>query len=275
MIISLLPTNLWTKFTWGVFSWLTTPWLVILPLLIIIAIPWLFHSPRWKRYLSKPLAILLLIYCLSTSPPIAFLAVRGLVSFLPPDSGATADAIVVLSRGELGASRYEVATNLWQANRAPQIFPIGKLDAFQIRKSLKNRGIAPKIISKKIIIYKQVCARTTEEEAEFTAAILGPKNVREIILITDPPHMLRSFLTFRRFGFSVIPHPSPLPQNLEAVKVTFLAFREYLGLVSYALLGRFQSSSSHQLQHPSAEVLSTLATGNCQEVGVNKPPSQK
>ncbi|HBW90789.1 MAG TPA: hypothetical protein DEG17_18435, partial [Cyanobacteria bacterium UBA11149] len=75
MIISLLPTNLWTKFTWGVFSWLTTPWLVILPLLIIIAIPWLFHSPRWKRYLSKPLAILLLIYCLSTSPPIAFLAV--------------------------------------------------------------------------------------------------------------------------------------------------------------------------------------------------------
>ena len=262
MIISFLPINLWTKFTWGVFSWLTTPWLVILPLLILIAVPWFLRSRRWKRYLSTPVAILLLLYFIATSPPFAFLAVRGLVSFLPPDSGATADAIVVLSRGEFGHSRYEVATKLWQANRAPKIFPTNKTDVIQIRQRLKDEGIPPKIINRKIIIDKQPCARTTEEEAEFTAAILGVKDIKNIILITDTPHMLRSFLTFRRFGFTVIPHPSPLPPNLKSVQVTFLAFREYLGLVSYALLGRFNSSSSYQLQNPPAEVLAELST-NC------------
>ena len=262
MIICLLPTSLWTKFSWGVFSWLTTPWLVILPLLVIIAVPWLFRSRRWKRYLSRPVTIVLLLYCISTSPPIAFLAVRGLVSFLPPDSGATADAIVVLSRGKFGYSRYEVATRLWQANRAPKIFPTGKGDFWQIRQRLKDKGIPPKIINRKIMIDKQPCARTTEEEAEFTAAILGVKDIKNIILITDPPHMLRSFLTFRRFGFTVIPHPSPLPHNLTSVTVSFLAFREYLGLVSYALLGRFQSASSDRLHHPPSEVLAELSR-NC------------
>jgi uncharacterized SAM-binding protein YcdF (DUF218 family) len=83
------------------------------------------------------------------------------------------------------------------------------------------------------------CSRTTEENARFTAALLKPDGTRRIILVTDPPHMLRSLLTFHSYGFDVIPHISPLSNQLSYHKQGFLVFREYIGLASYSVLGRF------------------------------------
>ncbi|MBO3464480.1 YdcF family protein, partial [Aetokthonos hydrillicola] len=81
--------------------------------------------------------------------------------------------------------------------------------------------------------------RTTQENALFTASILQPRQVKQILLVTDSPHMLRSLLTFRRLGFDVIPHISPIPPKLTPTKTAMLVFYEYMGLVSYGLEGRF------------------------------------
>jgi len=51
--------------------------------------------------------------------------------------------------------------------------------------------------------------------------------------------MLRSLLTFRSLGFDVIPHANPLPPTLDGKKTGSLVFREYVGLISYGLWGRF------------------------------------
>jgi uncharacterized SAM-binding protein YcdF (DUF218 family) len=51
--------------------------------------------------------------------------------------------------------------------------------------------------------------------------------------------MLRSKLTFESLGFEVIPYLTPLPKQLDLKKKAFLVFREYLGLISYGLQGRF------------------------------------
>jgi uncharacterized SAM-binding protein YcdF (DUF218 family) len=80
---------------------------------------------------------------------------------------------------------------------------------------------------------------TTEGNAKFTAQVLIPKGVRRILLVTDPPHMLRSLLTFRSQGFQAIPFASPLPPELTYREKASIVFREYGGLISYVVWGRF------------------------------------
>jgi uncharacterized SAM-binding protein YcdF (DUF218 family) len=141
---------------------------------------------------------------------------------------------VVLGRGsELQQDRVQVAAQLWQSQRAPLIFVSGTYDAPLMAGSLAKLGVTPSAID------GEPCSRTTEQNAQFTAALLQPRGIHKIVLVTDPPHMLRSVLTFRSFGFEVIAHPNPFPPNYQVRKQAFLIVREYAGLVSYRLLGRF------------------------------------
>jgi uncharacterized SAM-binding protein YcdF (DUF218 family) len=155
------------------------------------------------------------------------------VGQLPPDSGASADAIVVLGRGkDLRKSRAEVAAKLWKTGRAPKIFVSGREDSPVIMKLLTAGGIPQQYLN------SENCSQTTEENARFTAILLQPKGIQRILLITDPAHMLRALLTFQRMGFTVIPYLSPLPPEYTAPKEAVLVFREYMGLANYSLAGR-------------------------------------
>ncbi len=225
---------MWTFLSWQFFNWLTTPVLVIPPLLLLIVLPWLFRRLRWRRQLSGLGTALLVTYLLTLSPTMMKLGSRALVTFLPSDTGMPADAIVVLGRGaDLRSQRVNVSAQLWEAHRAPLVFASGWGDAQEIAAMLQRKGIPETAID------GEPCSRTTEENARFTAALLQPQNVHRILLVTDPPHMLRSLLTFRSLGFEVIPHPNPLPDRLNTKKKAFLVFREYLGIVGYGLRGRF------------------------------------
>lgn len=197
----------------------------------------------WRRQVSGLGTVLLLIYFLAQLPPTTSLAIQGLVEFLPADSGATADAIVVLGRGEqFSNNRVEVAAELWKEHRAKMIFASGIGDAPQILQLLRDQGIPNRVLA------GEDCSRTTEENAYFTAADLKPQGVKKILLVTDPPHMLRALLTYRGYGFNVIPHPSPLPSNLAPMKEALIVFYEYAGLVSYGLQGRFLPQSSSKVK---------------------------
>lgn len=220
-------------------SWLMTPTLVVVPLAGLILLPWMLPL-RWKRLLSGVGSLLLVTYFAATLPLTIAVANKGLVAFLPSDPGVTADAIVILGRGQpFRASRVDVAARLWKDQRAPLIFASGAGDGAELSQLLQERGIPKRALA------DENCSRTTEENALYTASALQSQGVKKILLVTDPPHMLRSLLTFRNLGFDAYPHPSPLPHNLASKKKAMMVFYEYAGLVSYGLKGYLKSPNDN------------------------------
>lgn len=239
------PTSQWLVLKGILSQWLMTPSLVVILLSMLIGLPWMIPKLRRKLQFSGLGVVLLLLYLASSLPLTVALANKGLVGFLPADPGVTAEAIVVLGRGEpLRKSRVEVAEQLWRAHRAPLIFASGMGDAPQILRELGGEGIPPQALE------GESCSQTTEENAQFTATLLKPRGIKQIVLVTDPPHMLRSLLTFGGLGFTVIPHTSPLPDDLASQMKALMVFREYMGLISYGLQGRFLPRNSTEVQNP-------------------------
>jgi uncharacterized SAM-binding protein YcdF (DUF218 family) len=199
--------------------------------MLILSLRW--RRNRWRFWARGGIVAVLLLYIFVPLPPFETWANAGLVRAVPADSGATADAIVILGRGDdLRELRIDVAAELWRQGRAPKIFASGRGDGPQIVQRLKASGIPAAMLG------DEDCSQTTAENAEFTATLLQPQGIERIILVTDPPHMLRSLLTFRRFGFRVTPHFSPLPPLPQREKA-LIVYREYVGMASYAIRGRF------------------------------------
>ncbi len=170
--------------------------------------------------------------CLSISP--LLIGEPLLTQFLPSYDGQNADAVVVLGRGtRLQPSRVITAAALMLTDRAPQIFVSGRGDAPIMATMLSQLGVEPSKIS------GENCSSTTEENGQYTAQQLLPSGIQSIILVSDPPHLLRAQLVFRSLGFEVIPYPSPLPHQVSRHHRRLLAFRESLGFVAYALRGRY------------------------------------
>jgi uncharacterized SAM-binding protein YcdF (DUF218 family) len=184
----------------------------------------------------------------------------GLVEPLPEDPGEAVDAIVVLGRGPRGflmETRTEVATQLWQNGRAPIIVASGRPEARAMIDQLQQQGIPD------TALVGEICSETTEENALFTAAILDPKQHRRILLLTDSPHMMRSFLTFRSLGFEVIPYPTPFSRDNSTTFSGRVLSKEYRGLLGYAILGRFLPRSFDNPLYLSRDRLQDALSGNC------------
>jgi len=228
--------------------------LIILALLWVL---WLVIPRRWRRLLILP-TVVLAIGSVLISPIGAKIGLWGLTAFVPPDSGESVQAIVVLGRGKsLRELRVSKAQELWQSDRAPRIFVSGMSDADAMMQSLKERGIPEQSLS------GEECSQSTEENGAFTSAILHPQGVQRILLVTDPPHMLRSFLIFRSFRFQVIPHFSPMAIPSGLREYFRVQLREYLGLAEYALTGKFFLRNPISLHPPSEEVTHKLQNWNC------------
>nr|WP_278003661.1 YdcF family protein [Nodosilinea sp. TSF1-S3] len=215
-------------------SLLLHPHLVLPVLAVTIVAPWIVRPRRWKRRISLAGVLLVLLYSLGLSPLGTQLGGKGLALLIPQDSGQPADAIVVLGRGrDFRPSRVQVAAELWRQQRAPLIFASGRGDATEIGQMLEAVGVPTAAID------GEPCSGTTNENALFTAALLQPQGIRRLILVTDPPHMARSLLTFRSLGFEVNPHPSPVPNGLGDRSQRFLVLREWAGLIGYGMMGRY------------------------------------
>ncbi|OYQ63084.1 hypothetical protein B9G53_18830 [Pseudanabaena sp. SR411] len=223
---------------------------------------WLVSSRQQKRRVILPVAIIGVIYLFLTSPIGVDLANHGLTFALPPDTGEKADAIIILGRGEsLRSHRVEVASKLWKAQRAPQIFVSGMLDAEESISQLQNWGIS------KIYLSGERCSQTTEENAQFTTAVLHPQGIQKILLLTDAPHMLRSQILFQSFGFKVIAHSIPLPTNWSTNDRLGTVIREYVGLIIYRWQGRLRQRTQDEIDHPNVEVTDRLKAWHCHVSG--------
>ncbi len=231
-------------------------------LLTLLGVFWLVSSRRWQRRVIKPMTLVVLLGLLVTSPWMAQLATWGLTVPLPTDRGERTDAIVVLGRGvALQSRRVELVYQLWQDKRAPRVFTSGMMDAKQMIELFQQKGLSGSILS------GEECSQSTEENALYTASILYPQGVRKILLVTDSPHILRSFLLFRSFGFTVLPQFSSLPDRWTALQQMTVILREYVGIVHYALMGRFKQRSTLELEHPPSAILEKFNEWNCRVQG--------
>ena len=223
-----------TRSLWRLLNLLMQPGIVLPVLAVIMVAPWVVRPQRWKRRISLGALLLLLIYGLGLSPLGLQVGDKGLALLIPQDGGQTVDAIVVLGRGSgFRPARVAVAADLWQQQRAPLIFTSGTGDAIEMGQMLEAADVPEAAID------GEPCSRTTNENALFTAALLQPQGIKRLILVTDPPHMVRSLLTFRSVGFDVIPHPSPLPTGMDFKNRQMLVLREWIGLLGYGLMGRY------------------------------------
>ncbi len=218
------------------------PAIALLLTMAIVGLLWWIGHRYLRQRTRRTLILALIALCLFLVSPLPLILSRAvLVELLPVDSGEKAAAVVVLGRGpEENSLRAATAATLWRAERAPLILSSGRIDAPKVAQLLKQREEIPESF-----IVQERCSLSTYENAEFTAAIMIPRGLKSIILVTDSLHMLRSLLTFKSFGFKVIPYPVPLVREVVASEANaaqqnrFLAFRESLGVVSYGLMGRY------------------------------------
>lgn len=234
-----LSMHQWSQLKSALLDWFTDPEQVLLPLCGIALVTFALRRLPYRNVILRSLGILGVAYGVLISPVGAVITTEGLGLFLEADVGQPADAIVVLGRGPLAEQeRALAAVELWQGKRAPIILMTGRGEAPRLSEQITFSGV-PTAVQ---LIENQ--ARTTEENAQFSYPLLQAAGVRRLILITDQPHMLRSVLTFQSFGFQVTPFPVNVPPSLPAIERTALALREYLGIASYAIVGRFQSRSA-------------------------------
>ena len=231
---------------WWQFPWLKNllPFLLLVPLLLGLFL--LFRHAKQKHWFRNP-KVLFVLFCIGAAFPLSFLFFdKVLVTFVPKDSGETAGAIVLLGRGggDFYTDRTNLAKDLWQSKRAPLIFTSGIDDAPSMISQLQEKGVPRQAMD------GENCSLTTAENAIFSAAVLKPRGVKKVILITDAPHMLRSLLVFRANGFEVIPRTTPLPSYLGTQGSFMLKLREYGGLFTYAFRGQFSSPPTSELDTP-------------------------
>ncbi len=93
-------------------------------------------------------------------------------------------------------------------------------------------------------------SRNTKENADFSKALVAPKEGERWLLVTSAFHMPRSVGLFRKAGFAVEPYPvdwrvggrddlmTPSHVTVEGLGRTDLAIREWIGLIAYRLTGR-------------------------------------
>lgn len=256
----------WGDFNWGLYEFLTSPRFVSLFTLFVMGLLILGSYPVWRKRVLRGLMVALAAYWIIISPPVAALTEGLLMSFVPADSGETADSIIVLGRGyQEQGDRYPISLQLLEAGRAPRLFVTGYPNLGQVGSRVKDYNVALAQVS------GTVCARTTKDEALASSLILGPQGVEKIILVTDRPHMLRAYLTFQGRGFTVISHPIALSPELSSARRSLLSIREYFGLISYTLLGRLHPGSPEALRQPNAELIQDIQRRGCEVTPAEEP----
>ena len=146
------------------------------------------------------------------------MAVGGLVmvghALAVEDPLANADVIVAVS-GDSGP-RTEMAVSLWKKNFAPLIlFSGGSLDPESVSSADLMKRDAVRLGVPPDAILVEPLSASTEENADFTAALMKQRGLSTAILVTSPYHQRRASILFSQafapLGLSVVNHPAVDP----------------------------------------------------------------
>ena len=131
------------------------------------------------------------------------------------DEARVADAIVVMGAAQYDGrpspvlkARLDHALSLWEQHLAPRLVLTGGMgDGDTTSEAAVGRRYAVKHGVPDSAILTEARGRTTAESIQLVAAMLDTLPRRNVILVSDPFHMLRLSILARRFGLS--PRTSP------------------------------------------------------------------
>jgi uncharacterized SAM-binding protein YcdF (DUF218 family) len=147
------------------------------------------------------------------------------------------------------------ASRLYKAQKAPIILMSGGNIDFLGTSNLPPESqlmaqLAVEFGVPKAVMLTETTSRNTYENAKNSWAVLQPKSIKQILLVTSAFHMPRSVAIFKKIGFIVTPATTDfrsgdgdedfllaiLP-SAEALNNSTLALKEWVGLVAYRLRG--------------------------------------
>ncbi len=139
----------------------------------------------------------------------------GVIFWEHRDMARPASAIVVLGAAQYAGkpspvlrARLDHAIDLWRRKLAPRIIFTG---GFGDRDTTSEAAVAQRYaidhgVPARVIMIENA-GRSTTESLGQVAALMDAEPTREVILVSDPFHMLRLAILARRFGLT--PYPSP------------------------------------------------------------------
>jgi uncharacterized SAM-binding protein YcdF (DUF218 family) len=145
------------------------------------------------------------------------------------------------------ARRYPKARIVFSGGNANLVADDSAKEADYARRAFESFGISPD----RLVMEGR--SRNTQENAEFSKALIVPKQSERWLLVTSAYHMPRSMGIFRTAGFAVeaypvdwrVGRPSDLLKfsnlALEGLARVEIAMREWIGLTAYRLTGRTRS----------------------------------
>jgi uncharacterized SAM-binding protein YcdF (DUF218 family) len=166
-------------------------------------------------------------------------------AFSPSDSQAPPDGIILLGGASVGGLK-AVSALSQNYPKARLIFTgfsaTNRVDEYRLKVFALLGGDPARI-------YMEPQARTTSEDALYSAALLKPKPSERWLLVTSAMHMPRAVGCFRVAGFRVEPYPvefgtdrshpfAGFTPGSEALSDLDTAAKEWIGLIAYRLMGK-------------------------------------
>lgn len=182
---------------------------VLLFLLLGVAIAAQWFRRQQSRQRLVPLTLLYVVLALYSIPAIGYLLLGSLEWQYPPleERPADADAILVLGCGETAAlHRCIRAAHLYrQGGPCPVLVSGGKPTAEEPAEAEVMRGFLIQLGVASADVLIEPDAQTTYESAVLCPALLRPRRIQKIVLVTDARHLFRATRCFQAQGFDVIP----------------------------------------------------------------------
>lgn len=135
------------------------------------------------------------------------------------DQARPAGAIVVLGAAQYVGrpspvlrARLDHAISLWRRDLAPTMIVTGGTGAGDTTSEAavsQRYAIERGVPATSILLETE--GRTTSESMAGVAALMGSRNRRDVLLVSDPFHMLRLMILARRHG--LVPYASPTPTS--------------------------------------------------------------
>jgi uncharacterized SAM-binding protein YcdF (DUF218 family) len=227
----------------------------------------MFRLQKTKLAYVAAIAALLVLY-VSSITPVSTWIVGSLESrhkAVRPGS-VKADAIVVLGgpgrpkKGarqfiEFGESGERIFDGIrwWKSGASPVVITSGGGIDFIQKDQKEGEDLKNLMIEfgvPKSAILAENAARNTYENALYVRALMIEKGMSlRVILVTSAIHMPRSLAIFKKAGFDAVPAPcdfiaepyqanwfSFLPKS-DNINLTTQALKEYIGIVTYKMLG--------------------------------------
>ena len=231
------------------------------------------------------LVMVVSILCVAGNPQIAGTLVANIertYTPLSPENTSSADAIVMLAGAlglpttprvsadlQSGADRVLHTARLYRSAKAPLVIVSGgnifpqpdtKPESFYISQLLQEWGVP------KQAIITEGHSRNTYQNAVETKQIIDKLKIKRILLVTSALHMPRALAVFRSLGIDATPavtdilvtypaqrdtHPPALDwlPNVDALSMTTVAIREYLGMWAYRWLGWINDRADKSSRH--------------------------